>query len=150
MLGYWNKPEVTAETIKDGWVYTGDADYMDEDGFIYLTDRLKDMIVSGGENVYSTEVENALARHPAVATSAVLAIPHEKWGEAVHAIVILKPGDNVFEAALKEHCHMLIAGYKCPQSISFRKEPFPLSGANKVLKTVLREPFWKDYKRMIS
>ena len=150
MLGYWNKPDVTAETIKDGWVYTGDASYMDEDGLIYLMDRLKDMIVSGGENVYSTEVENALARHTAVATSAVLGIPHEKWGEVVHTIVILKPGNNVSEAALKEHCHTLIAGYKCPQSISFRTEPFPLSGANKVLKTELREPFWKGHDRMIS
>ena len=131
MLGYWNKPDVTAETIKDGWVYTGDASYMDEDGLIYLMDRLKDMIVS-------------------VATSAVLGIPHEKWGEAVHAIVILKPGNNVSEAALKEHCHTLIAGYKCPQSISFRIEPFPLSGANKVLKTDLRKPFWKGHDRMIS
>jgi acyl-CoA synthetase (AMP-forming)/AMP-acid ligase II len=150
MLGYRNKPDVTAETIKDGWVYTGDAGYMDEDGLIFLMDRLKDRIVSGGENIYSTEVENALARHPALATSAVLGIPHEKWGEAVHAIVILKPGNDVSEAALKENCPTLIAGYKCPQSIPFRTEPFLLSGANKVLKTALWEPFWKGCDRMIS
>lgn len=150
MLGYWNKPEVTAETLKDGWVYTGDAGYMDGDGFIYLMDRLKDMIVSGGENVYSTEVENALSRHGAVATSAVIGIPDDKWGEAVHAIVILKPGASASEQELRDHCHTLIAGYKCPRSISFREDPFPLSGANKVLKTELRKPFWEGRDRQIS
>ncbi|MBE1282774.1 MAG: long-chain-fatty-acid--CoA ligase [Rhodobacteraceae bacterium] len=149
MLGYWNKPEITAETLKDGWVFTGDAGYMDDDGFIFLMDRLKDMIVSGGENVYTTEVENALSQHPAVATSAVIGIPDEKWGEAVHAIVILKPGEEATEQALKDHCHTLIAGYKCPRSISFREEPFPLSGANKVLKTELRKPFWEGQNRGI-
>ncbi len=150
MLGYWNKPEVTATTLKDGWVYTGDAGYMDEDGFIFLMDRLKDMIVSGGENVYSTEVENALSRHPSVATSAVIGVPDDKWGEAVHAIVILKPGAEASEQALKDHCHTLIAGYKCPRSISFRSEPFPLSGANKVLKTELRKAFWEGQSRAIN
>ena len=150
MLGYWNKPDVTAQTLRDGWVYTGDAGYMDEDGFVFLMDRLKDMIVSGGENVYSTEVENALAAHPAVATSAVIGVPHEKWGEAVHAIVILNVGMSADEEELKTHCHTLIAGYKCPQSVSFRSDPFPLSGANKVLKTELRKPFWEGQSRQIS
>lgn len=150
MLGYWNKPEVTAETIKDGWVYTGDAGYMDENGFVFLMDRIKDMVVSGGENVYSAEVENAIGQHPAVATSAVIGIPSEKWGEAVHAIVILKPGAEVSEEELKEHCHTLIAGYKCPRSVSFRTDPFPLSGANKVLKTELRKPYWDGQDRQIS
>ncbi|MEX0284370.1 MAG: long-chain-fatty-acid--CoA ligase [Paracoccaceae bacterium] len=150
MLGYWNKPEVTADTIKDGWVYTGDAGYMDQDGFIFLMDRLKDMIVSGGENVYSTEVENALSQHPAVATSAVIGVPDDKWGERVHAIIILKPGMEASEQELKDHCHTLIAGYKCPRSISFREEPFPLSGANKVLKTELRKPFWDGQARSIN
>lgn len=149
MLGYWNKPEVTAETLRDGWVYTGDAGYMDEEGFIFLMDRLKDMIVSGGENVYSTEVENALAQHPAVATSAVIGIPDDKWGEAVHAIVILKPGAAATEEELKAHCHSRIAGYKCPRSVSFQEEAFPLSGANKVLKTELRKPFWDGEARAI-
>jgi len=150
MLGYWNKPEVTAETIKDGWVYTGDGGYIDDEGFVYLVDRLKDMIVSGGENVYSVEVENALAQHPAVATSAVIGIPSDDWGEAVHAIVILNPGMEVTAEALREHCHTLIAGYKCPRSIEFRTEPLPLSGANKVLKTELRKPFWEGRDRQIS
>jgi acyl-CoA synthetase (AMP-forming)/AMP-acid ligase II len=113
-------------------------------------DRLKDMIVSGGENVYSAEVENALGQHPAVATSAVIGIPSEQWGEQVHAIVILKPGQSVSPEELKAHCHTLIAGYKCPRSIEFREEPFPLSGANKVLKTELRKPYWEDRDRQIS
>jgi acyl-CoA synthetase (AMP-forming)/AMP-acid ligase II len=150
MLGYWNKPDVTAETIKDGWVMTGDAGYMDADGFIFLMDRVKDMIVSGGENVYSAEVENALGQHPAVATSAVIGIPSDQWGESVHAIVILHPDVIVTTDDLQAHCHKLIAGYKCPRSIEFRTEPLPLSGANKVLKIELRKPFWEGQERQIS
>ncbi len=150
MLGYWNKPDVTAETIRDGWVLTGDAGYMDAEGFIFLMDRVKDMIVSGGENVYSAEVENAIGQHPGVATSAVIGIPSAQWGEAVHALVILHPGAEVSEEEIKEHCHKLIAGYKCPRSVTFRTEPFPLSGANKVLKTELRKPYWAGQERQIS
>ena len=149
MLGYWKKPELTKETIKNGWVYTGDAGYMDADGFVYLMDRLKDMIISGGENIYSTEVENALASHPSVSTCAVIGVPDEKWGEAVHAIVILNSGHKGDEKALKEHCRQLIAAYKCPREVSFRLEPFPLSGANKILKTELRKPFWLGKNRQI-
>lgn len=150
MLGYWNKPTVTAETLIDGWVMTGDAGYIDEDGFVFLMDRVKDMIVSGGENVYSAEVENALSQHPAVATSAVIGIPSDKWGESVHAIVILHPDAATTTEELQAHCHTLIAGYKCPRSIEFRTDPFPLSGANKVLKTELRKPFWDGRARQIS
>lgn len=150
MLGYWNKPDVTAETIRDGWVYTGDAGYMDGDGLVYLMDRLKDMIVTGGENVYSAEVENALSQHPSVATSAVIGIPDPQWGERVHAIVILNPDMQAEEEELKAHCHTLIAGFKCPKSVEFRTEPFPLSGANKVLKTELRKPYWEGEDRQIS
>ncbi|QBF31037.1 long-chain-fatty-acid--CoA ligase [Thalassococcus sp. S3] len=150
MLGYWNKPEITAKTLRDGWVHTGDAGYMDDEGFVFLMDRIKDMIISGGENVYSAEVENALSQHPAVATSAVIGIPHEKWGESVHAIVILHPGASATPQDLMDHCHTRIAGYKCPRSVEFRTEPFPLSGANKVLKTELRKPFWDDQDRQIS
>lgn len=150
MLGYWNQPEVTAKTIVDGWVMTGDAGYMDADGFVFLMDRVKDMIVSGGENVYSAEVENALSQHPDVATSAVIGIPSDQWGESVHAIVILHPGAGVTAEELQAHCHGLIAGYKCPRSVEFRQEPFPLSGANKVLKTELRKPYWQDQDRQIS
>lgn len=150
MKGYWNKPEITAETIKDGWVITGDAGYMDDQGFVFLMDRVKDMIISGGENVYSAEVENALSQHPAVATSAVIGIPSEQWGESVHAIVILHPGAETTPEDLMAHCHTLIAGYKCPRSVEFRTDPFPLSGANKVLKTELRKPFWEGRDRQIS
>ncbi|SLN55689.1 Long-chain-fatty-acid--CoA ligase [Falsiruegeria litorea R37] len=150
MLGYWNKPDATVKTLVNGWVMTGDAGYMDDEGFVFLMDRVKDMIVSGGENVYSAEVENALAQHPAVATSAVIGIPSEQWGESVHAIVILNPDMQTTPDKLMAHCHELIAGYKCPRSIEFRTKPFPLSGANKVLKTELRKPFWEGRDRQIS
>lgn len=150
MLGYWNKPEITAETIRDGWVYTGDAGYMDDEGFVFLMDRVKDMIISGGENVYSAEVENALGQHPAVATSAVIGVPSTQWGEAVHAIVILNEGADATPEELVTHCRGLIAGYKVPRSIDFRTDPFPLSGANKVLKTELRKPYWDGHSRQIS
>lgn len=123
---------------------------MDDEGFVFLMDRIKDMVVSGGENVYSAEVENAIGQHPAVATSAVIGIPSEQWGESVHAIVILHPGVSVTEDEIKAHCRKLIAGFKCPRSIEFRTDPFPLSGANKVLKTELRKPFWEGRDRNIA
>jgi acyl-CoA synthetase (AMP-forming)/AMP-acid ligase II len=150
MLGYWGKPKETAATLRDGWVHTGDAAYMDDEGFIYIVDRLKDMIVSGGENVYSCEVENAVTKHSAVAQCAVIGIPSDKWGEAVHAIVILKAGEQATAQAIIEHCHTLIAGYKCPRSIEFRTEPLPLSGAGKVLKRELRAPFWEGKNRQVN
>ena len=150
MLGYWNKPKETAAALRDGWVYTGDAARMDEEGFVYIVDRVKDMIVSGGENVYSAEVENAVAKHPAVSQCAVIGIPHDKWGEAVHALVILKQGQRASAEAIIEHCHSLIAGYKCPRSVEFRIEPFPLSGAGKVLKRELRKPYWEGRSRQVN
>jgi long-chain acyl-CoA synthetase len=139
MLGYWNQPEVTERTIVDGWVRTGDAGHMDEEGFVFLGDRLKDVIVTGGENVYSVEVENALLTHPDVAECAVIGLPDEKWGERVHAVVRLRPGSDCSSAELIEHCHAMIARYKCPRTIEFRADPLPLSGAGKVLKTELRK-----------
>jgi acyl-CoA synthetase (AMP-forming)/AMP-acid ligase II len=150
MLGYWQKPKETAAALRDGWVHTGDAGRMDEDGFVYIVDRVKDMIVSGGENVYSAEVENAVAKHPAVSQCAVLGIPHDKWGEAVHALVILKPGQRATADEIIAHCHTLIAGYKCPRSIEFRLDPFPLSGAGKVLKRELRKPYWEGRSRQVN
>jgi acyl-CoA synthetase (AMP-forming)/AMP-acid ligase II len=150
MLGYWNKPKETAAALRDGWVHTGDAGRMDEDGFVYIVDRVKDMIVSGGENVYSAEVENAVAKHPAVSQCAVLGIPHDTWGEAVHALVILKPGQRASAEAIIAHCHTLIAGYKCPRSVEFRLESFPLSGAGKVLKRELRKPYWEGRTRQVN
>ncbi|HZD25422.1 MAG TPA: long-chain-fatty-acid--CoA ligase [Alphaproteobacteria bacterium] len=149
MLGYWNKPELTAQTLRNGWLHTGDGGYMDEDGFVYIVDRMKDMIISGGENVYSAEVENAIYQHPAVAECAVIGIPHEKWGEQVHAVVRLKEGEKLDEAGLIAHCHELIAGYKCPRSVTFRDEPLPLSGAGKILKTELRKPYWQGQEKQV-
>jgi len=150
MLGYWNLPEQTAETIRDGWIHTGDGGYIDEDGFLFISDRVKDMIVSGGENVYSIEVENALYKHPAVAACAVIGIPSEQWGEEVHAVVVCEAGSAPTAEELILHCQGLIAGYKCPRSISFRTEPLPLSGAGKILKRTLREPFWKGHDRAVG
>lgn len=148
MQGYWKKPAETAAAIRDGWMHTGDGAYMDDDGFIFIVDRLKDMIISGGENIYCGEVENAVAQHPAVAACAVIGIPDEKWGEAVHAAIVLKPGAGVTADDIRAHCRKLIAAYKCPQSVEFR-EVLPLSGAGKVLKTTLREPFWKGSVRAV-
>ncbi|CAB3773352.1 fatty-acid--CoA ligase [Burkholderia sp. MSh2] len=141
MLGYWNKPDETAKALCDGWMHTGDGGYLDEDGYLHITDRLKDMIVSGGENVYSTEVENAILSHPAVQSCAVIGIPDEKWGEAVHAVVVVRDGAALTVDHLKAHCRERIAGYKCPRSIEFR-DALPLSAAGKLLKYKLRETFW--------
>jgi acyl-CoA synthetase (AMP-forming)/AMP-acid ligase II len=138
MLGYWNCPEATAQAVRNGWMHTGDGGYMDQEGFVYLVDRIKDMIVSGGENVYSAEVENAIVSHPAVAQCAVIGVPHEKWGEAVHAVVVVTPGCSVTLEEIQAHCRESIAGYKCPRSISL-VDVLPLSGVGKVLKTELRK-----------
>ena len=123
---------------------------MDEDGFVFLVDRVKDMIVSGGENIYSAEVENALSAHTGVAECAVIGVPDDKWGERVHAIVRLKAGEQASVEAVIAHCHTLIAGYKCPRSVEFRVEPLPLSGAGKILKTELRKPYWAEGARRIN
>jgi acyl-CoA synthetase (AMP-forming)/AMP-acid ligase II len=149
MLGYWNKPELTAEALRGGWMHTGDAGYLDEEGYLYVVDRIKDMIVTGGENVYSAEVENALSSHPAVAACAVLGIPDDKWGEAVHAVVVLKVGASATEEEIRLHCRALIAGYKCPRSIEFR-DSLPLSGAGKLLKFKLREEYWGNLDRRVG
>jgi long-chain acyl-CoA synthetase len=143
MLGYWNKPEETAAVLQEGWYYSGDAAYMDDEGFVFIVDRLKDMIISGGENVYSAEVENAISLMPGVAEVAVIGIPDTKWGETVHAIIVPRPGASLTPEAVIEHCRTHIAGYKCPRSVEFRNTSLPLSGAGKVLKRELREPFWK-------
>ena len=149
MLGYWNKPEETAQALRGGWMHTGDGAYMDKDGFIYIVDRFKDMIVSGGENVYSGEVESAIASHPAVAACAVIGIPCAQWGEAVHAVIVLKADALARDADIIEHCRRQIAGYKTPKTVEFRAT-LPLSGAGKVLKRDLREPFWGGKDRGVS
>ena len=150
MKGYWKMPEQTEKTLRNGWLHTGDAAYMDEDGYIYISDRLKDMIISGGENVYSTEVENAVYQHPAVAQCAVIGIPDKKWGEKVHAIVVLKDGMSCSAEDIMSHCRKLIADFKCPRSVDFHSEPLPLSGAGKILKTELRKPYWGDSNRQVN
>ena len=131
-------------------MHTGDGGYIDEHGFVFVVDRVKDMIISGGENVYSTEVENALALHPAVAQCAVFGIPSEQWGEQVHAVVVPKPNAEADAASLIAFCKERIAGYKCPRSVEIRGEPLPLSGAGKILKRELRQPYWENRQRMVS
>ncbi len=150
MREYWNKPEATAEVFVDGWYHTGDAGYLDEDGFLFLVDRVKDMIVSGGENVYSAEVESAISKHEAVEQVAVIGIPHDTWGEQVHAIVVCRAEASVNAEEIQEFCRAQIAGYKVPKSVEFRDEPLPLSGALKVLKRELRKPYWEGHGRSVG
>ena len=149
MKGYWHNPEATRQSIREGWFYTGDAGYMDEDGFIYIHDRVKDMIVSGGENVYPAEVESCLFEHPAVADVAVIGVPDDKWGEAVKAIVVLKPDVAATEEELIDFCREKIAGYKRPKSVDF-VEVLPRNPTGKVLKRALREPYWEGKDRGVS
>lgn len=150
MLGYWRQPELTKLALRDGWMRSGDAGRMDENGFIYVVDRLKDMIISGGENIYSAEVENALHQHDAVAEAAVIGVPDDQWGERVHAIVRLQDGATVEAEDLIAHCRTLIAAFKCPRGVDFRDDPMPLSGAGKILKTELREPYWAGREKQIN
>ncbi|MBW2385109.1 MAG: AMP-binding protein [Deltaproteobacteria bacterium] len=180
MKGYWNKPEQTASVLRDGWYHTGDLGYLDAEGCLHLVDRAKDMIVSGGENVYSTEVEEALYHHPDVFECAVFGVPDPRWGEAVRAVVVLRgeatpdgatPDGATLDGAaldaaapdaeatnakatnaetLREHCRELLGGYKVPKQIEIRSEPLPRSAAGKVLKRELRAPFWKGHERSIS
>jgi len=150
MREYWHRPEQTEAAFRGGWYRTGDAGYLDDKGYLYLVDRINDMIVTGGENVYSIEVENALSTHPAVAQVAVIGIPHDVWGEQVHAIVVLRPDAEATEVELKEHARMSIAGYKVPKSIEFRTDPIPLSGALKPLKRELRKPYWEGRSTLVN
>jgi long-chain acyl-CoA synthetase len=150
MMGYWERPEETAKAIVDGWMHTGDGARMDEDGFIYIVDRVKDMIISGGENVYSLEVENVVARHPDVAQCAVIGIPDEHWGEIVHAVVVPKSDARPTAEEIIAFCKQHIAGYKCPRSVEIRDEPLPMSGAGKILKRDLRKPYWEGRDRRVN
>ena len=149
MLGYWNRPDDTAAAIRDGWMHTGDGGRMDEAGYLFIVDRIKDMIITGGENVYSAEVENALASHPAVAACAVIGVPDSGWGERVHAVVLLLPGHQATEADIRQHCKSLIAGYKSPRSVEF-VDTLPMSGAGKILKRELRKQYWGDSANQVS
>jgi long-chain acyl-CoA synthetase len=149
MLGYWRRPEETAAALRGGWLHTGDLAMMDEAGYVTIVDRAKDVVISGGENVYSSEVENALYRHPAVREAAVIGVPDPRWGEAVKAIVALRPGERATAAELIAHCRGLLGGYKCPKSVEFR-ESLPKSGAGKILKAELRAPYWEGQARKIN
>ncbi len=148
--GYWGNPDATAAALSSGYYRTGDLGLLREDGYLFVVDRLKDMIVSGAENVYSIEVENALHAHPAVLEAAVFGIPDPTWGEAVHAVVVARP-DHAARAdalgnELREHCRTRIAGYKIPKQIDVQLEPLPKSGPGKILKRALRDHFWRDGK----
>lgn len=149
MQGYWDKPEATDAVLRDGWYYTGDLGYFDDGGCLFLVDRKKDMIVSGGENVYSTEVEEVLSSHPAVLECAVFGVPDEKWGEAVHAIVVPREGSRVEPEVLLALCRERLAGYKLPKQVDVRETELPRTAAGKVLKRALREPFWQEEARRI-
>jgi long-chain acyl-CoA synthetase len=149
MRGYWSRPEETAKALADGWLHTGDAGWLDDDGLLFIVDRLKDMIVSGGENVYSAEVETALMSHPAVLECAVFGIPDVQWGEAVHAVIRLRDGEQTDAEALRAHCATQIARYKCPRSITLDTTPLPRSAIGKVLKTELRRSYWAGQTRNV-
>ncbi len=150
MAGYWNLPEATAATLRaDGWLRTGDAGYMDEEGYLYIHDRIKDMIISGGENVYPAEVESALCDHPDVAEAAVIGVPDEKWGEAVKAIVVMKPGKNATATDIINFTRERIAGFKTPKSVEFIPA-LPRNPSGKILRRQLREPYWAGKDRRVN
>ena len=149
MKSYWNNPEATKETLRaDGWLRTGDAGSVDEDGYAYIQDRIKDMIISGGENIYPAELENALMEHPDVSDVAVIGVPHEIWGETPKALVVLVKNATASPDHLLEHCRSLIASYKCPKSVEFR-DVIPRNASGKILKNELRAPYWEQLDRKV-
>jgi acyl-CoA synthetase (AMP-forming)/AMP-acid ligase II len=149
MTGYWRRPEETAQTLRDGWLHTGDAGRIDEQGYLFVDDRMKDMIVSGGENVYPRAVEEALSAHPAVAEAAVIGVPDERWGETVKAVVVLEPGRACTQEELIDFCGPRMAGFERPRSVDF-VDALPRTATGKVLKRVLREPYWTGRGRRVS
>jgi acyl-CoA synthetase (AMP-forming)/AMP-acid ligase II len=150
MAGYWNLPEATTKTLSaDGWLRTGDAGYMDKDGYLYIHDRIKDMIISGGENIYPAEVESALCDHPDVAEAAVIGIPDDKWGEAVKAVVVMKPGKSATATDIIKFTRTRIAGYKTPKTVDFL-EALPRNPSGKILRRNLRDPYWVGKDRQVN
>jgi long-chain acyl-CoA synthetase len=149
MAGYWQREKETAQAIRDGWLYTGDAAYMDENGFIFLKDRLRDMIVSGGENVYPAEIEAVLMGHPEILECAVIGVPDPKWGETVKAVVVRRAGTNLAEASLIEWSRDKLAGFKRPRSVDFI-DALPRNASGKLLKRTLRERYWAGYERRVN
>lgn len=150
MRAYWKLAKETERTLRNGWLHTGDLGYQNEDGYLFIVDRSKDMIITGGENVFSVEVEGAIYRYPGVQECAVIGIPDSEWGEAVHAIVVPKEGIEINTEGLKQFCRNQIASYKVPRSVALRSEPLPISGAGKVLKQQLRKPYWENTEKSIS
>jgi long-chain acyl-CoA synthetase len=150
MRGYWNKPEETKPAFRDGFFRTGDVGYRDADGYFYILDRLKDMIVTGGENVYSGEVEAVIYQHPAVREAAVFGVPDPQWGELVAASVVRKPAMPLSENELIAHCRRSLANYKVPRRVELSDTELPKSGTGKILKRILRERFWTDQQRAVS
>jgi len=149
MKGYWRNPEKTAETIVDGWLYSGDAAYLDQEGYVFLQDRIKDMIVSGGTNIYPNEIESALLEHDDILDVAVIGVPHEKWGEAALAVCVTRSGAELPAASLIEFCRERLGGYKIPRQYLFM-DKLPRNASGKILKRVLREPYWKGHERAIA
>jgi acyl-CoA synthetase (AMP-forming)/AMP-acid ligase II len=148
MKGYWERPEETAETLKGGWLHTGDVGYMDDHGYAYVLDRTKDMIISGGANIYPRELEEILLQHPAVSEVCVVGVPHEVWGEAVKALVVLSPGATATEEALTQFVGERLADYKKPKSVDFVEE-LPKNAYGKVLRRELRARYWEPQARMV-
>jgi acyl-CoA synthetase (AMP-forming)/AMP-acid ligase II len=148
MKGYWNNPEATADTIKNGWLHTGDVGYLDDSGYLFIMDRSKDMIISGGENIYPREIEEVLIRHPAVREVSVIGVPDVKWGEAIKAVVSLNPGKTATEKDLIDFCAENIAGYKKPKSVDF-VDDLPKSNYGKILKRELRDQYWQKQERNV-
>jgi acyl-CoA synthetase (AMP-forming)/AMP-acid ligase II len=149
MTGYWARPQATEEVMRDGWFHTGDAGYIDEDGFIFIKDRIKDMIVSGSENVYPAEVEAVLMGHPDIVEVAVIGVPDKKWGEAVKAVVVKRAGSSLDEASLIDWTRDKLAGYKRPRSVDFI-DRLPRNASGKLLKRTLRDQYWQGYDRRVN
>jgi long-chain acyl-CoA synthetase len=148
MKGYWNKPEASVETLRGGWLHTGDIGALDQDGYLYITDRKKDMIISGGSNIYPREIEEVICQHPAVFEVSVIGVPDDKWGEAAKALVVVRPGESAREAEIIEHCKRHLASYKKPQSVEFLPA-LPKNAYGKVLKRELRDRYWAGRARKV-
>jgi acyl-CoA synthetase (AMP-forming)/AMP-acid ligase II len=149
MQGYWNRPDETREALRGGFMHTGDAGVMDAEGFVYIQDRVKDMIVSGGENIYPRMIEEVLFTHPAIADVAAIGVPHETWGETVKAVVVLRAGTTATEDEIIEFCRGKLGGFERPRSVDVVKE-LPRNPTGKVLRRVLREPYWAGRRRRVA
>jgi acyl-CoA synthetase (AMP-forming)/AMP-acid ligase II len=149
MSGYWRRPAETEQTLAGGWLHTGDAGRLDDQGYVFVEDRIKDLVVSGGENVYPRIVEDVLFQHPAIAEAAVIGVPDERWGDAVKAIVALRPGMTCTEEEIVDFCRPRLAGFERPRSVDFL-DTLPKTATGKVLKRALREPYWAGRARRVS